>query len=393
MTDEAKSYGQSAPSEGERFTYDRVILKAFARLSGGFWSGEHKSRAWFWTSALMLALVLNVLVQLMMNMWNGWFFNALERKDVPTLTHATLTFLGLIVLISAIGVLVLITRETLQVRWREWLTRKLVHLWLEKQRFYHLSLDEHSPTNPEYRIADDVRLALEPIVDFAIGLFAALLSALTFVGILLSIGGAFRFENGFSIPAYLVFAALLHGVIASYLMIKVGRSLPQKVGIRNAAEANLRFSLMRVRHEAHEISTQKTENHTHTHLNEITSSVVVRWLDVVRKNGHLTWITNGNAAINPILPLLLTTPKYISGDMTLGDVTQVTAAYIHVQAAITWFVDNYRRIAECYASCCRVVCLMSAFEGSALSPKPVFGEAALSPQNLLAPSPSQPLGV
>ena len=39
-------------------------------------------------------------------------------------------------------------------------------------------------------------------------------------------------------------------------------------------------------------------------------------------------------------------PKYLSGDMTLGDVTQAAAAFVQVQSAFNWLVDNYPRFAD-----------------------------------------------
>ena len=58
----------------------------------------------------------------------------------------------------------------------------------------------------------------------------------------------------------------------------------------------------------------------------------------------------------PVLPLLFAAPKYLQGDMTLGQVTQLAAAFVQVQMAISWIVDNYNRIAEWYASARRVIC-------------------------------------
>jgi len=48
--------------------------------------------------------------------------------------------------------------------------------------------------NPEYRIADDVRLATEAPVDFSVGLTNAVLSALMFIAVLWTIGGSLSFE-------------------------------------------------------------------------------------------------------------------------------------------------------------------------------------------------------
>ena len=130
---------------------------------------------------------------------------------------------------AAIGVGIVLTRETLQVRWRAWLVHHLVDRWLGRQRFYHLNVTGKEPPNPEYRISDDTRWATEPLVDLGIGLVLAVLGAAAFISILWTVGGSITFDLGCSgpitIPAYMVVVALAYGVIASGLMLWVGAPL------------------------------------------------------------------------------------------------------------------------------------------------------------------------
>jgi putative ATP-binding cassette transporter len=65
----------------------------------------------------------------------------------------------------------------------------------------------------------------------------------------------------------------------------------------------------------------------------------------------------------PIIPLLFAAPKFISGELTLGQVTQLAAAFVQVQIAISWLVDNYNRLAEWYASARRVMDIVGACDG------------------------------
>jgi putative ATP-binding cassette transporter len=92
------------------------------------------------------------------------------------------------------------------------------------------------------------------------------------------------------------------------------------------------------------------------------ANVVNGWIGVIRRNGVISIVLNGNGALFPVIPLLLITPKYLAGDMTLGGVVQVVAAFGAVQGALIWFVDNSVRLAEWYASARRVVELTSALE-------------------------------
>jgi vitamin B12/bleomycin/antimicrobial peptide transport system ATP-binding/permease protein len=57
----------------------------------------------------------------------------------------------------------------------------------------------------------------------------------------------------------------------------------------------------------------------------------------------------------------LAAPNYLSGEITLGGLTQTAAAFVQVQVALNWLVDNYARIAEWLASASRVTGLWTAF--------------------------------
>ncbi len=147
-----------------------------------------------------------------------WFFDALEKKDARTAGLAIAVFPLIVLVAAGVGVLILKSRETLQVHWRQWFSGNLIEMWVERRRFQRLGPAGVEPANPEYRIADDVRWATEPLVDFAIGLLAAVITVLTFIGILWSIGGSLRVGSGegaVTIPAYLVLAAIAYGVLVS----------------------------------------------------------------------------------------------------------------------------------------------------------------------------------
>jgi putative ATP-binding cassette transporter len=83
---------------------------------------------------------------------------------------------------------------------------------------------------------------------------------------------------------------------------------------------------------------------------------------MVWRHGRLTWITNASGPMIQfqIVPLLFAAPKYLSGDLTLGQVTQLAFAFVQVQLAISWVVDNFNRIAEWYASARRVMDIVTA---------------------------------
>jgi putative ATP-binding cassette transporter len=341
------------------------VALRFARLTGGFWRGAQAGRAWFWSLLLASAIILGVFANVTVNRWNGWFFDALEKRDSESALIAMAVFPVLVLIVAGLGVVILVSRETFQVHWRHWVTAKLADSWVGQRRFFRLSLSGYEPANPEYRIADDVRWATEPVVDFAIGLLSAVITIITFIEILWKIGGALTVQTGGTtlvVPAYLVLAAIIYAVLVSLLVTIVGRRLPSLIAARNEAEARLRFSLMRIRDHGETIALSRTEAGERLAVARTYDGLVGRWLAMIRQRGRLTWITNGSGALVPVVPLLLAAPKYLSGEMSLGGVVQVAAAFVAVQNAFNWLLDNFMRIAEWLAAARRVNELADALE-------------------------------
>lgn len=344
---------------------DRQVARRFARLTGGFWRGPSARRAWFWSLSLAGAIILSVFANVTINRWNGWFFDALEKKDSESALIAMAVFPVLVLIAAGLGVAILVARETFQVHWRQWVTAKLADGWVNDRRFFRLSLSGYEPANPEYRIADDVRWATEPVVDFAIGLLSAVITIITFIEILWEIGGELSVPvsgGTIVIPAYLVLAAIVYAVLVSLLITVVGRRLPRLIAARNEGEAKLRFSLMRIRDHGETIALARAEAGERRAVAQTYDNLARRWLAMIRQRGRLTWITNGSGALVPVVPLLLAAPKYLSGEMSLGGVVQVAAAFVAVQNAFNWVLDNFMRIAEWLAAARRVNELADALE-------------------------------
>ena len=372
------STASASPEDSVGYRLEPRVARAFARFSGGFWTGEGAARAWLLTLGLFVLLLLSTSATIAMNHWNRWFFDSLESRDVPALGRAVLMFAIIIASMASIGVAIVLTRETLQVRWREWIVGRMLDRWLSAQRFHRLSASGREPQNPEYRIADDTRWATEPLVDLGIGLVLAVVNAAAFIAILWTVGGSYTLrlggEQAITIPAYLVVVALVYGILASWLMLKVGAALPGCVARRNEAEGHFRFGMMRLRDNAESVALLAGGPGERRILARSYDRVVDCWLAIVRQHGRLTWITNASGPMIPIVPLLFAAPKYISGDLTLGQVTQLAAAFVQVQIAISWLVDHYGKIAEWYASARRVMEIVEACDE--LPPNRTAGQAA-----------------
>jgi putative ATP-binding cassette transporter len=344
-----------------------LLVMSFARFAGGFWRGASARIAFWLTVSLGAGLVCKLLVDVGMNKWNRWFFDALERRDTGGAALAAFAFPVLIFGVAAVGVWIIRARETLQVRWREWCAARLLERWLGNQRFYRMRVARGGMANPEYRISDDVRMATEPLADFAIGLFTALLTASTFVVILWTVGGGLDVKWGetqLHVPAFMVIGAVVYGVIVSAFMPVIGGQLSTAAAAKNEAEARFRFEMIRMRENAEAIVLTQGEAHALQRLAAANASLASAWMRVVAQHAKITWLTNGNSAMAPVFPLVLAAPKYLAGELTLGEVMQLASAFVQVQIAVGWLVDNYSRLAEWFASAGRIVELLDALDAS-----------------------------
>ncbi|GAC1341314.1 MAG: ABC transporter ATP-binding protein/permease [Acetobacteraceae bacterium] len=334
--------------------------REYWRLAGGYWRGPTARQATLLTVATIALVIANIGVQYGINKWNAFFFNAIEQKRHEVVLSAIGLFAVLAVASSAISVFQLISRVRLQVYWRQWLTERLAVRWLDDQRFYRLSIAAPDLDAPEFRIAEDARVATEPVVDFGSGIMNAVLTAFVFFGVLWSVGGSAD-VLGIHIPGFMVLAAIGYSGVMSGSMLLFGRPLIKRIEEKNAAEARLRTEMGRVRENAESIALIGGEADETRGLRETLQHVVNAWMRQLAQMARMTWLMGSNWAVAPVFPLLLEAPNYLAGNMSLGSLMQTAAAFAQVQVALNWLFDNYPRIAEWLASARRVTGLWTAF--------------------------------
>ena len=134
------------------------------------------------------------------------FLDTLEGKNVDALWWAVIVLPALVVFSGLAVSGALVARMTMQTCWRECLTETLAGWWLEDKRYYRDEIAADEQTSPEYRIAKDVQLAVDPLVEFAVGFLTALATASAFIGVLWTVGDSFE-QNFFGaqicLPGYL----------------------------------------------------------------------------------------------------------------------------------------------------------------------------------------------
>ena len=197
------------------------------------------------------------------------------------------------------------------------------------------------------------------------GIIQALLSAITFIAVLWTIGGALDVTLGgvsLHIPGFLVMAAILYAAIASGAMVLIGRKFVNVSETKNQTEAEYRYILTRLRENGESIALIRGEEEERAGVARSLRRVIASWAAVAVQTMKTTLVSQTSSYIAPVLPIILCAPKFLDATMSLGEVMQAASAFTTVQAAFNWLVDNYPKMADWTASARRVASLMAALD-------------------------------
>jgi putative ATP-binding cassette transporter len=343
----------------------RLAVRFWASASG-FWRGRSARRALALTLLLVAIVVLQLMVQYKLNFWFRDFFDAFGRRDGPALWTQTLIFITLVAASVSLAILSVWARMATQRGWREWLSRHLIDRWFTNGHHLAPAFAAGERQSPEYRIAEDARVATEVPVDLAFGLLTAVLTAVVFIDVLWRIGGTLAigaFGMSLVLPAYLVIAVVLYSATLTTAMLAICRRLPLAVEKKNQAEAELRSMASRLTRMHQGPRAGRKTGAELRGLRTVLNKVINRWRNLCAQLMRFTLLSHTNLLIAPVVAWIICAPNYLHGTMTLGEVAQASAAFVTVQTALNWVVGNYQNLAEWTASVNRVSALLLTWDG------------------------------
>jgi vitamin B12/bleomycin/antimicrobial peptide transport system ATP-binding/permease protein len=329
----------------------------FWQIASHFWCGFKAWRVWLLCAFLVAVVVLQLYVQFRFNYWNRDFFDALESRDPARLRGQALLLVPLCLASVALAVTSVWGRMTMQRNWREWLSTKVIDYWVGEDRYARLARAQGDQQIPEYRIAEDIRIATDAPIDFALGLVSSLLTAIIFVQVLWEVGGPIVISvagASIFIPGYLVISVAVYSGIVTTAMLWVGRPLTRVIQVKDQAEAELITAAHHLREIGEGVTPKQQEQGVVGSLWQALQHVVKQWRRICWQLMQITVVSHVNSLLAPIIGLVLCAPKFLAGAMTLGELTQAAAAFTLVQGAFNWLVDNYSRVADWISSLQRV---------------------------------------
>ncbi len=331
----------------------RALLRDAWTIARPYWFSEDR---WAGRALLVAVIALNlgiVAINVMLNKWNLAFYNALQDKNYDIFLQQLLRFTWLAGSFIVVAVYELYLNQMLQIRWRRWLTDRYLTAWLEGGSYYRMQLVAGETDNPDQRIAEDVRLfiagasGIGGTLGLAIGGMRAVVTLVSFVTILWGLSGAFTLPwIGLTVPAYMVWAALLYAIVGTWLTDLIGRPLVRLNFNQQRYEADFRFNLVRFRENTEGVALYRGEADELRGFRERFAAVVNNWWGIMRQRKRLTGFQSGFAQIAIIFPFVVAAPRYFRGEIQLGGLVQTASAFGQVQDALSYIVSSYTELAE-----------------------------------------------
>ncbi|MFJ2366175.1 ABC transporter ATP-binding protein/permease [Pseudomonas sp. NPDC087697] len=328
------------------------------QLTSPYWRSEEKGKAWVLLIAVIGLSLFSVGISVWMNNWYKDFYNALQQKDGTAFWSLILYFCG----IAAVAILGAVYRlyltQMLTISWRRWLTEQHFNRWLDHKNYYQMESGGHTD-NPDQRLSEDLKNFTSDTLGLTLGLFRTVVSLVSFSIILWGVSGSLE-VFGINIPGYMFWCAFLYAAIGSWLTRVIGSSLIPLNNQQQRFEADMRFSLVRVRENAESIALYDGENNENQRLSARFGKVWTNYWALMRVTKRLTFFTAGYSQIAIVFPFMVAAPRYFADKIQLGELMQINSAFSNVQENFSWFIDAYASIAVWKATCDRLVSFRQA---------------------------------
>ena len=347
MTDTASHVGAPAPVSLDPSA--ATARPSIAQLALPFFVRSEGRLATYGTLAIILVLMFGLTgLYIFANKMAGQLVDALIGRNwdvvVRTLVLSVAAGLGTSFLGIARGVLT----NLLDLRWRTWLTARFLERWTERNTFYDIER-QGELSNADQRIAEDVKLFTNQSLGLGLGFIGASVSIVSYAYVLWGLSGTLRFTLGgmaIAIPGYMVYLAIIQTALQLALSHWVGRSLIRLNNQRQTVEADFRFRAVQVRENAEQIAFYRGGPRERSVLAALFERIRLTLRTIYLRTGKVMFAQEAYGRVFDPIGTVASLPRYFSGQITMGVMTQVTMQYTAFTGAMSVFAQSYIGITE-----------------------------------------------
>jgi putative ATP-binding cassette transporter len=340
-------------------------LRTFLRLALPYFRSEDRWRARGLLVGMIGSELFVVYVAVKVTEWNASFFNALEARNWEAVQAQLLVFLLITLGAVLSGLGQFWFGQTLIIRWREWMTNRYVDLWMAEGRHYRIRFVDQSVDNIHLRIANDVFMFVRLTHELGTGFLNSIVSLASFAVVLWGISALTPlplFGADLAFPGYLIVLAIAYAAFGTLVAHLIGKPLIPLQFRQQRYESDFRFAIARVTDHAESVALMAGENVERRELKRRYYTLVQNSVALVRRQNMLNGFVFGYYHVSTVFPVLVVTPAYLVGAISLGVLMQAALAFQRVETAFAFCVTSYAKIAEWKAVMDRVAQFETAMD-------------------------------
>jgi putative ATP-binding cassette transporter len=326
-----------------------LALRTFLGLSLPYFRSEDRWPARALLAAVVAAELGLVYVAVSVANWNARFFNALEARNWDAFASELVVFCFIVLGAVIAGASQYYFGQTLQIRWRRWLTANYVASWMAQGRHYRVRFVAPNVDNIHLRIANDVYLFVQRTHELGTGLLGSIVALLSFAFILWWVSAMTPlplFGTNLAFPGYLIVAALLYATIGTLVAHWIGwRLIPLNFN-QQRYEADFRFAIVRAADHSEPVALMKGEPVEREELHKRFGNLVRNWTALVARQTRLVGFVGGYAQASSVVPILIVSPAYLTAAIPLGTLMQAALSFQRVEGAFAFCISAYSKLAE-----------------------------------------------
>lgn len=338
----------------------RRLLSLYWRLLAPYVRLEKRAR---WDVATVLGMAF---LQNGISVWISFisrdFWSALNTKDQDLFLHQAGIFAA--VLAAAVPAIVYYgyVRDMAALRWREWLTTKILGEYTENRAFYDIDQDGKLD-NPDQRISSDLATFTRDSLMFNLQIVTSSIDMISFSAIL------------YSIYPQLFILLIGYAATGTAATLWFGKSFVALNRRQLVREADFRYALIRLRENAESIAFFGGERRERTDLSRRLKLVTDNMTQLIGWQRNLGFLQVGYRKIVQLVPALAVSPRYFRGEIPLGVVTQSFSAFSHIFNDLSLVVSKFDQLSQLGAQLGRIQELTEAVERKVPKEACVFGNA------------------
>lgn len=324
-------------------------FRIFMAVALPYFRSEDRVRARLLLTAVVAAELGLVFVAVAVTHWNMRFFNALEARNWVAFQSELVAFCFITLGAIVAGMSQYYFGQTLQIRWRRWMTENYVSVWMAEGRHYRVRFVDTNIDNIHLRIANDVYLFIQRTHELGTGLLGSIVALVSFSYILwgLSLTTPLPvFGVNLAFPGYLIVAALVYAAVGTLIAHWIGWRLIGFQFNQQRYEADFRFAIVRAADHSEPVALMRGEAVERAELDRRFTNLVRNWTALVARQTKLTAFTAGYGHVSTLVPTLIVSPAYLTGAIPLGTLVSAALAFQRVEAGFAFCIQAYAKLAE-----------------------------------------------